>query len=257
MDLKELFDKKLDNAKDGKCCTNLKVVNFPEITCEGCKPRPGTSNKELDINPFLARFCLEIDILNNVYWRICHRSQDHITRLKLAIVRATVMAVDPEVGPSAMTKILMNSSYTAVDEPPVWNWIKQDQWHGNCESDLIQSPIPIDFDPTQPSVQPNFDFVTNFANKIPFWVEAHGEEINVKFDPKFNTGYLRAKYGVYAVITKDFRPTGMTFRFPSEHTINGNRYDGDMIIEFVEITRHMDPVSYIFTIKILENKGIK
>ncbi len=142
----------------------------------------------------------------------------------------------------------MNGSYIPLKAPKFWNWMEQDKWHGNCDSQFMQSPIKIVFDPTQPSTQPNFRLQYKFTNMVPFYVEAHGEEILVKFDKNFDVGTLTLFYGQEeentAIFTKAFRPVGITFRFPAEHMVNGNRYDGEIYFEFVEVTRKMDPVSY-------------
>jgi carbonic anhydrase len=140
-----------------------------------------------------------------------------------------------------MSKILMNGSYSSVKALSGWNWMEQGKWGGNCDSDLLQSPIAIAFDPLGPSLQPNFDFEINLANSLPYSVNKNGEEVVIKFDKEFNTGFLKAKYGEFTPESKDFRPTGLSFRFPAEHKINGNRYDGEVIIEFREITSNMDP----------------
>lgn len=102
--MKELYYEGVDNAEDGKCCSRIRFAEYPKLKCEGCVPEPGLSKEQLDNNPFLARDCLEIDIVNDIYWRICHRNKDEITRLKLALVRGTVIAKKPDIDPSVMSK---------------------------------------------------------------------------------------------------------------------------------------------------------
>ncbi len=140
----------------------------------------------------------------------------------------------------------MGDRYTPVRVPKGWNWIEQNKWGGNCNSKIMQSPLKVKFDPTSTSTEPSFGFVHQFSNGVPFEVTTHGEENIVVFDKKFNPGVLKAMFGKYEIKEKHFRPMGISFRFPAEHMILGNRYDGEIIFDFIEITDKMDPVFFIF-----------
>jgi len=139
----------------------------------------------------------------------------------------------------------MNGSYSPLKAPTYWNWIEQEKWGGNCGSQIMQSPIKIVLNSTKPSAEPTFKFTFDFKNNIPFTITGSGEEVLVKFDRKFNAGYFRTIYQNNNIPQKkDFRPTGISFRFPAEHVIDGNRFDGEIILEMEEITKKNDPVSY-------------
>ena len=101
--MKELYDPSIDNASEGKCCTRLRIVNYPPVKCEGCTAKLEATKRQLDANPFLARFCIEIDIFGSIYWRICHRDKDHITRLQLSLVRGALMAIKPDLSPAILS----------------------------------------------------------------------------------------------------------------------------------------------------------
>lgn len=129
----------------------------------------------------------------------------------------------------------MNSSYGPVKAPVVWNWMEQDKWGGNCDSQVMQSPVPIKVDLTGVSVQPRFALEYGFPNNLPFMVAKNQEEVVIDFlTTGSNNGYLRLQYGLYEVFVKEFNPFRISFRFPAEHTIDDNRYDGEIIIHFNE-----------------------
>ena len=142
----------------------------------------------------------------------------------------------------------MNGSYTPLTAPKFWNWMDQNSWGGNCNRKVMQSPIKIDVNTASSgsgfgdSVSP-INFTFNLQNKIPFDITKNGEEVVVKFDNKYNAGFIRNTFTSNNKENfKDFRPSGILFRFPAEHMLNGNRYDGEIIFEFVEATSKMDPV---------------
>ena len=137
----------------------------------------------------------------------------------------------------------MNSSYSPVKAPDTWTWIDQKSWGGNCDSEIMQSPIPIQIDPTQDSLKQRFGFTYNFANEIPFVVKKNQDEVVIDFLTKGgDNGSLRMEFGQYEVYAKDFNPYRIEFKFPSEHTINGNRYDGDIVLMFNERIDNNDKV---------------
>jgi len=136
----------------------------------------------------------------------------------------------------------MGVKYTPVKAPPHWDWLHQDKWGGNCNSKIMQSPININIDSSRSLYNLKIDY--NFPNKIPFVVTSHGEEVIVKFDKNVDTGYMKIITGTVAIPKiKRYKPTGFSFRFPAEHMVQGNRYDGEIILEFQEVTHQNDPVN--------------
>ena len=140
----------------------------------------------------------------------------------------------------------MNSSYSPLKAPLVWNWMEQDKWEGNCNSEIMQSPIPIKIDPTDLSVQPRFGFSFDFANNIPFVARKNQEEVVIDFMTQGDdNGSLKCEFGLYEVSIKTFNPYRMIFKFPAEHVIDENRYDGEIIIQFNERVDNNDKVTIL------------
>jgi len=138
----------------------------------------------------------------------------------------------------------MGVKYTPAKALPNWDWAHQDKWGGNCNSKIMQSPININIDSSGISTLSNLQINYNFANRIPFVVTSHGEEVIVKFDKNVDTGYMKIQTGTVAIPKmKRFKPTGLSFRFPAEHMVQGNRFDGEIILEFQEVTHQNDPVN--------------
>lgn len=105
MFLFHLYDVDKDNAAKGICCSRIKYYKFPRVKCSGAQFKqeeyrrklfPKTS-EQLNQDPNLANHCLEIFIYEQAYWKICHREEDEILKLKqvldFAVIR-TVPGVD-------------------------------------------------------------------------------------------------------------------------------------------------------------------
>jgi len=239
----------------------MTYIEFPEVKyCDGvpCNklyPNGKVTDEQKDNDPFMAKFCLEIEIFDVAHWRICHRNKDEIQRLRINLVSQTVKIQVPKIDPNVMcnnifltfsAKILMNSSYSPVKAPLVWNWMEQDKWGGNCDSQIMQSPIPIKMDPTQATVPQQFGFSFDFANNIPFVVRKNQEEVVIDFLTGGNdNGILKVEFGVYEIMIKVFNPTKIVFKFPAEHTIEDNRWDGEIVLQFEEKVDNNDKVIII------------
>ena len=111
IELKDLYDKDYDSAVDGKCCRNLKYIEFPEVTlcngvpCTKLYPNVRISNAQSSYDdPFTARFCLDIVIFRLAYWRICHRNKNQIQRLRMNIVTQTIKNMVPKIDSAVMCK---------------------------------------------------------------------------------------------------------------------------------------------------------
>lgn len=249
IDLRDLYDREVDSAAEGRCCERLKYVEYPEVKmCDGSpcnKLYPGgkITNEQKDNDPFLARFCVLLYSYNIVNWRICHWNKNEIQRLRMNIITQVVKLEVPVIDPSVMQKILMNAKYSPLQEQESWSWMDQDKWEGNCQSQIMQSPIPIKVEPNAPSIQPRFMFSFSFANNIPYEVVKHKEEIRIVFTSKPNeNGSLRMEFGTYELMVKNFFPYQIVFRFPAEHTLNDNRYDGEIVLQFIENIDNNDKV---------------
>jgi hypothetical protein len=142
----------------------------------------------------------------------------------------------------------MNNKYTPLSEPAVWNWQEQNSWGGNCNSQIMQSPVAINHKPSSPIAQARFGFNFDFINGLQFDVEKYQEEVRIVF--KSNpTGHLRLEFGTYEFMAMDYVPFQLVFRFPAEHTINDNRYDGEVIIQMKEKIEGDDQVNLTFNIR--------
>jgi len=94
---------------------------------------------------------------------------------------------------------------------------------------------PIDINPGTIATEKQSIFINyNFQNNITFNVSKNGEEIVVNFSG--DTGYLQYEYRDYKNLAhhKNFTLNRMSFRFPAEHTVAGNRLDGEILFEFNE-----------------------
>lgn len=141
----------------------------------------------------------------------------------------------------------MNSSYAPVKPPVAWNWMEQDKWGGNCDNEVMQSPIPVHVEANGPSLQPRFGFTFTFGNELPFVVKKNQDEVIIEFLRKGReNGQLVMQFGSYEIMVKEFNPYRMVFRFPAEHTIDGNRYDGEIHVHFHERVDNDDEVTFFY-----------
>jgi len=122
-----------------------------------------------------------------------------------------------------------------MSAPDYWDWRDTEQWGGNCNQHIMQSPIDIVApvkDETGNTGNP-FHINYNFEKSIPVLVKANGVDIILKFT-QFS--------GAFKIVYRrngdmlSYHPTHLSFRFPAEHLINGYRLDGEIILVCEEIT---------------------
>lgn len=118
-----------------------------------------------------------------------------------------------------------------------WNYIEQMLWQGDCARKTMQSPINIETMKIFPSEEA-FYFNFQFYNNITSVVTLDEEEVIVNFSGN-NTGSLQLYYSSEnnkdIQITRNFTLSRMTFKFPAEHTVDGNRLDGEIYFLFNEV----------------------
>ena len=91
----------------------------------------------------------------------------------------------------------------------------------------MQSPINIFPDILIPASAATQLEVQLSLTEAEFVVEKNSWELKVEFISQ--GGYIAIIYNKIKMI---FQPVGISFRFPAEHTIEGVRYDGEMVFHF-------------------------
>jgi len=233
----------LDNAQKGKCCSRIKYLKYPEITCYGkkCKQEEMVkkSLEELNNMPQLATHCLEFYVYEELCWKICHREEDRIIKLKQVVVFGvlrTKIAIpqDQLMGNFIkfyiffiiIAQFLRNADTEPLQAPEYWDWHDQTRWDGYCDTDFMQSPIDISF--PNPPIK---GFYSNFNDDVPIGIRYNGPETVVDFLK--DAGYIKIEYSNRRELLFTFKI--MSFRFPAEHLINGFRFDGEIILKAKEI----------------------
>lgn len=113
--------------------------------------------------------------------------------------------------------VLAQSSFSNIE----WTWSEQDEWTGICAEGKTQSPI---------NIEENNSVLTD---KMRLYLNYRSSTIPVA---KFN-GHEMVIEGDFGDIThqleigqRKFTANTIKFKFPSEHTIEGHTYDGEMVI---------------------------
>lgn len=102
-------------------------------------------------------------------------------------------------------------------------------WKDRCKSNFIQSPINMDAVKIISKLQKDLAISYNFYDVYPIISRRFNEAI-VKFS--HHPGVLMMTLGSNKVI---FVPKYISFRFSSEHSFNGKRYDGEIQIHLEEL----------------------
>jgi carbonic anhydrase len=105
----------------------------------------------------------------------------------------------------------------------------------------MQSPVNL-VAPNSQAVTTKPDFIIDykFQNDLPVIINKEGIEIVLRFSTF--AGGMKIEYGVGQLMS--FNLEKITFKFPSEHTINGSRYDGDFVLHMKQITENDDRVFF-------------
>jgi len=131
-----------------------------------------------------------------------------------------------------------------------WSWNNQNKWRNKCPSKLMQSPIPIKTGKV--STSQNASFSINYLfNSVKVLIVRRFNEIIINF--KNDPGLIMLTMGKRRTF---FEPLFISFRFPGEHNILGNRYPGEMLINCRELNFNKNRRSNGLVLSIpLQNSG--
>ena len=89
---------------------------------------------------------------------------------------------------------------------------------------------------------PTFTMDYKFADKVPFSIERAGVEAIIKFN-NFAGGVKISNSGTSNSQYLSFSARKISFKFPGEFTVNGERPDGEMVISMQQITENSTTVN--------------
>lgn len=189
----------------------------------------------MDKDPFYATNCIHIYIYQQISWRFCHRNKEEIIKLKNAITFNTIKTIPGIDGNELLKKYIQNSSNSPIKSPDYWDWHDQKAWGGNCNTNVMQSPIDVEAPVKADSGKtgPKFQIDYQFEKEVDVEISLNGIEIVMKFldyPGAFKTTYDNTGSMI------SFTPKWISFRFPAEHLINGYRFDGEIVIVCDEVT---------------------
>jgi carbonic anhydrase len=239
LQLAELFQDGVDSVENAKCCSRVVYRTFP-----GCKdgdcPKSGT-NVPVEL---AANKCLEVlNSKTGITWRICHDNLQILSKLSMKL-NFSILKLKAGKTPNKLVEQFLLNSSGLLDTPTEKSlkdyWEKQESWSGFCQrKDILQSPINIEtgnvikveknipgVNSSKPgSLKINYDFKE--AKTV---IKKIGSEIKVFFQDYagmlvFSTGSNELNYQIESI----------SFRFPGEHTIDGKRPMGDMLVNFTEM----------------------
>lgn len=229
LNINKLIHPKLDKIKKGKCCENIKSKNFSAKLAR----YHALKNNITGNNILTSNYCLELLVPGSIKWRVCSDKLPLILKLQTMLTYSIIKSNNKKL--KFLQKFWKNSQVNMEQEIVSFSWDNQKNWGNNCRSDFLQSPI---------------DIQTPIKKRTDFKIEYNFFDVNVKIIRRFNEnvvvflnnpGLLKFTYSSNMLI---FRPKYISFRFPSEHLINGKRYPGEMIIHFKEL--HPDKVLNIY-----------
>jgi len=223
--IKDIYNEKLDNAGESKCCENVKFIKYQE--CTGNCSKTGLIAYE-------ANSCLEISFKTTT-WRICSENSSLIKNLDFTIRSSIITQISKKVD----FKKFIQNSFNEKKYLKSWDWHNQLTWGDVCENTEVnlQSPIILDnpdeikigeeggSTETIPDLNMDYSF-----DKVEPVITKNGREIIVGF-PSF-VGLFRMKVGDKSLV---FQPNFLAFRFNSEHQIASKRFDGEIEVHFTEL----------------------
>lgn len=290
--LVSLYDDKIDNAGQGQCCKRVTYEEFPATVgltsiipairttsqgrslinaaklsaskaAGGCtrkvngsansRSNPLTSPsfpqrllKKNRSSKLQANYCLLLHVPDEARWRICHENQADIARLQLKIVYSIL---SKKTGPNSnvIDKFINGAKVGKVEGFGNWNWDHQEKWGGQCQTTYMQSPINIVKSEIK-KPEANFNVGMHLTD-VHTLIKRNFGEIIVVF----------LNFGGVLKLTVDntyllFTPQYMTFRFPGESVINGQRFDGEIRLHFAELSDQR--VKFHLTIENCNNQWI-
>jgi len=191
---------------------------------------PSPSKKEekrIKESVSVPNLCIMIHVPDEAKWRVCSERKTLITRLYMKIVYS-VLKKQSKNNQKILEKIIENPKILTPPSIGEWNWDNQGKWSGKCKSTFMQSPINITKRNIK-TVDTRFNLSMHLT-EVHTLVKKNFGEIIVVF---LNFG------GVLKIAVDNtylmFTPQYMSFRFPGETIIDGNRSMGDIQIHFAEV----------------------
>lgn len=238
-----IYSKKNDNFSNGKCCTNLILRDYSICEKENC-PK---IKKLTEIN---SNFCLEIEKDNDFMWRICSNEflkvENLLKKIRIKIIKYKFKGKIPG---NKLEKILIqrnNNGFfnTKNSEINNFHWDSQSKWGGKCnKKGIYQSPIDIKTNKLLVSDAFKAIFKYNFYPTKTL-IKKKSNEIKVNF---LNFS------GIFSInLSKKnfyFQAKNISFRFPGEHSINGKRPLGEILLHFNEMNPNRVINYYFYLIK--------
>jgi hypothetical protein len=265
-----LYDEKVDDAANGKCCSRITFHTFPPTkgleavlaatvktdpktgkaiihqnkNCnEKCADpmtaasKPKAEIKKEKVSPKVeANNCLDLYVPDEARWRICSPSQDKITELHTKLL-FNILEQKFKNDPMLISNVL--SKARIGREPPQkdWSWSGQEHWAGFCKSTVMQSPINI---VKSKIVKPEATFsIKHQLLQVHTMMKRNGKEVISTF-LNYGGAFQINIHNSYILFT----PTYMSYRFPGEHLIDGERSMGEILLHFAEVSNQR--VSLLF-----------
>lgn len=262
----------MDDLRSGSCCSRMKYQEFPAahglkaiLQVKAQNPKKKSKNKKPIIkkskavcvdnscknNPlngsgklkkksfnsakYNSNFCLEINVTDEARWRICHKNQDRISALHTKLIFGALNKNFP--GKMSVVSNFLAKSRIGREAPlKDWHWENQNKWNNMCKSREMQSPINIRKGDIK---KPGDGFGIKY-NFLPVYTMMKRNQHEIITTFMNFAGILSINiHGVYT----NYTPTYMSYRFPGEHTFEGKRFMGEIIIHLVELASQR--VNYI------------
>jgi len=212
------------SIKKNKLCKNNCNKNPLLSSSKGKKGEKKTKGNAKN----LANYCLELNVPDEARWRICHKNQDRISALHTKLIFYALNA-NFKGNMSVISNFLTKSRIGREAPLKDWHWENQHKWNQLCRSTVMQSPLNIIKNNVK---KPGSGFSVSY-NLLPVYtmMKRNQKEVIAAF---MNFGGLvqLSIGGTYVLFT----PTYMSFRFPGEHTFEGKRYMGEIVLHLVEMS---------------------
>lgn len=191
-----------DKIESGSCCVNIEAVGLTKDVLIG-------TNK-------LDMYCFTISA-SPVQWELCHEDKIKAREARGHIMFNVIKNYYYENGLLGNMNVLASASFSNIE----WTWSEQDEWTGLCAEGKTQSPININDDQSVMTDRMRL-YLNYFSGSIPV-AKFNGHEMIVEGDFGQITHQLE-------IGERKFQANSIKFKFPSEHSIEGHSYDGEMII---------------------------
>jgi carbonic anhydrase len=177
-----------------------------------------------------ANYCIDLYVPDEARWRVCSGSEDKISKLHMKIV-FNVVSSKLKGRAGLISNVLQNSRIGREVPVARWSWENQEKWKGSCSANFMQSPINILPKQVVKAKGVNFS-ISHHLLPVHTLIKRNEKEAIVAF---MNFG------GVFQILIDNtylmFTPVYMSFRFPGEHLIDGDRKLGEILIHFTELSK--------------------